>query len=260
MNEERLEQLVWEEIDGTITPEDRALLQASLRDQPWARDLERGVVSLSRILDEVEEVEPPRLLRQGIHEAIASSQQESGRVIPLSARERQQIHFQPGLRYGYLAAGLILGVLGYHLVSRTVELGEPLDPSQLQGAMAVLAPQSGRGLVIGLAPLSGSLALSRDGDLVLADLQLDHGVEVELIFERQEGKVTLRRLEQSGSAARGIEIGAGRLSLVVSGGERLRAVLEIDADMGAPLDIRVVAGGEVVVHRSVALGELPDGS
>ena len=71
MNTDRLEQLLWERLDGTISSNDLIELEAVLAEHPEPRELESEIKRLAGELDELDTIPPPTELRNRIDLALA---------------------------------------------------------------------------------------------------------------------------------------------------------------------------------------------
>ena len=70
MNPERLDELLWELIDGEISPEDHTILREYLVGRPEAEERRSGLDALATKLGSQERIEPPAELRERIDAAL----------------------------------------------------------------------------------------------------------------------------------------------------------------------------------------------
>lgn len=226
MARDSIEGLLWQKLDGELDAEERRELEAYRAEHPDVGEQERAFRDFAALLAEAEEVEPPEALRGRIGWAIAASQ-------PPASRSPQPRRWS--VRYAYLAAGLVLGIVGYQLLSPGLFSGEP-DPSQLYGTLSP-AP-GGHALVLDLEESRGRLVLSRHGTLLHGDLSLERQAEaeLELIGAGLEGEQAVLRVA-----------GAGRYSLAVS-----------VTDLTAPVAIALSVGGETLIEKEVTPSQLPE--
>ena len=114
------------EIDGVNSEQESAELKAILSQNPAARDHFDQLKKIAGMLDGLEEVAPPADLKTKVLAATARPS-ETVRVHPAAGGARA------ALRYVYAAAaGVMLGVLGYHWAT-TESLG--VDPTHVGGSV-----------------------------------------------------------------------------------------------------------------------------
>ncbi len=104
MKPERLESLVWESLDGTITAEERADLEQHIERHPEARELQREIEKLAEQLDGLGRAAPPENLRP----RIAAALQE----VPAPTRETQPVSSFVSLGGVAAAVGCLASVGG----------------------------------------------------------------------------------------------------------------------------------------------------
>ena len=254
MRSEKLERLIWERIDGTIADEDRERLEAYLTNHSEARDCEQDLTVLAELLEGVEAVASPLGLRTRIEQAItsgsASAKQSAGWLEAL----RLALTTGRGGRYAHLAAGLFVGVVGYHLLSSELTTGQAADVSGLYGSMS-LPGSEGKTMEIDLAGVEGSLALHREQSLIVANLHiLDEG-EIELLIDFGEGNFRLERLEESGAGSSQISIEKSRIVLKMVGVGRYSLAAAVEEVRS--IEIVILGHGKVLLEREVRVLEIP---
>jgi hypothetical protein len=179
-------ELMHARIDGVIEEHEDRELARYLERNSEARGHFAQLEALAGRLDGAEEVAPPPDLRVKVLEAVRALRAIP--ELPVSDRIGAQRTGSPVLRYGYaLAAGVILGVVGYHWgLTRSGDPG--LDPSTVSGTMtrpgiaADPMPIEEIGLDLG----SARIEREEDGYAVVLDLDSPDAVDVGLEFEAQE--------------------------------------------------------------------------
>lgn len=230
MNRERLEQLLWERIDGTISPDDLRQLTTQLEEQPQSRKLEREVAAVAEILSDPQPVEPPGELRSRIRQALASSpgpKTTSGHPPP-AARTGSG---RPVPGWAAMAASLLIGVaVGYllHLAGSA-----PVDPARASGAMSTaIATTPATMLPIDLGPDVGSMELRLRAGELLIDLELATAVQLEAVVEADGPTETALEAR-----------GPGRRQLAVDGEGFRRLIVRVDGAEVAALRLDGIGQG-----------------
>ncbi|MDH3255309.1 MAG: anti-sigma factor [Acidobacteriota bacterium] len=253
MNTERLEELVWELIDGTISSQDHLLLQEYLVGRPEAEERRRELVSLAARLDSLETVEPPAALRQRIDAALEAVPSRGPAALPEPLRLPPLTTAAWPMRAGYLAAGLLVGAALTFLVVGGP--GQDLDQSKLYGSV-----QSGRPVesasTIDLEADSGTVIVERKGAQRLLDFDLRQQGAVVMELESGSGMIELESLDQSGSTALGASTAGSRLRLATMGPAALRLTVNV-GEPAASLFLTVTAEDATLDRVILFAGEIP---
>jgi hypothetical protein len=189
MNRDRLEELLWERIDGNISPENLAELEAHLAEHPEPRELERDIRKLAELLDQPDEVAPPSELRARIDRSLeTASAPWSGRHA--SPKPASTPGFHRGLpSWVPMAACLVIGVaIGFLLQSSPTA---QIDPTQATGSMtAPTGYPDVQPAIVDLGESIGTLEIRRLQETIIIDLQFAETGGLELISELANGRRT----------------------------------------------------------------------
>jgi anti-sigma factor RsiW len=177
--------LIHAEIDGVASEAELIRLRDAINRDAAVRDEYRRLRGLCDILSRVEPAAPPAQLAPSVMRAVRARGSEVG----VWGRFRA---FWPGgglaIRYGYaLAAGMIVGILGMHLVTG----GTAFNPAVPEGdAGATLAPsRPGERLDLTAAGVPGvaTLKSSTSGAAIGVDLSAKEPVELLLRYDPAQG-------------------------------------------------------------------------
>jgi hypothetical protein len=181
MNRDRLEELLWERVDGTISADNLAELEAHLAEHPEPQELEREIAQMAQLLDDGDSVTPPAELRAQIDHALAAS-------VGPKISHRPPTPIAPPRIAGRLpawvpiAASLVLGVaIGYML---HVSTAVPIDPSLMSGSMTT--PASTQPLpaqVFDLGNEIGGVTARQEGGKLIFDIDLVAPVDLSLALQ-----------------------------------------------------------------------------
>jgi len=252
MNNERLEELVWELIDGTISSQDHLLLQEFLVGRPEAEERRRELVSLAARLDSIETVEPPAALRQRIDAALEAVPSRA------TAALREPLRMPPPttaawpMRAGYLAAGLVVGAALTFLVVGGP--GQDLDQSKLYGSVQSEWPVESTS-TIDLEADSGTVIIERKGAQRLIDLDLRQQGAVVMELESGGGIIQLESLDQNGSTALEASTEGSRLRLAAVGPAALRLTVNV-GEPAASLFLTITAEDAILDRVILFAGEI----
>ena len=247
MARKSIEELLWQKLDGELGAQEGRELEVCRAEQPEEVEKEeRELEHFSALLAGVEDVEPPEALRGRIDWALTARWASASRSPRLGLRS---------VRYAYLAAGLVLGIVGAHLLSPGLTPREP-DVSQLAGTLSpgAVAPDK-PAVVLELGESRGSLALSRDGDLLLGELSLERETESELVVSG--GSLRLEHVENPAGLASQVVVEGDRVVLRVAGAGRYFLGVTV-TEAAARIHLSLSVAGETPLERQISLADLPE--
>ena len=242
MSHEALERLAWERIDGTITNEDRELLDSILAGDPEAR---RRFDELCRLADELalaDDLGPPSELRPRIHQALQAATPRWRRQATAPGTWKKQMVF--------ISAGLLLGAVA----GRLLIPAPTIDRESVAGAMVPLLERPADAVLVDLEEGLGSVALWREGTQWTAELTLLGDRPVEVVLDAKFVNLDLCSLAQSGALTSEVTEQPGRLVIRAEGSGRTVTIFSSD---GTPenLHLTVIGDGRVLVERTVRMTE-----
>jgi hypothetical protein len=254
MSQRETDRLLWELVDETIAPADRARLEARLAADPAARDRLTEMRSLAQLLASVEDVPVPEALTTGVGRALAGK--------PATARPSEAAWLWLGelfaprwrVRLAWAAAGLALGIAAGILAVADLRKPPVEDVSRFYGAMT--HGRDGRSLRLPLADGSGALTVSRDGSTLLVELAVDRPGSTPLALELGGENLILNGLQTDEQTS--VEVGpeGGRIALTLE--PVSRSLLRVSAPgADAVVGVRVSAGGSDLLEREIRVGEVP---
>lgn len=194
MLEKKSTDLLNQELDGTNSDKERAVVKKLLARNPEAKRYFEELQSLKALFRQVRAVDPPPYLRNRI---LNSLPVRRTRRAPVSSQPLLQM-FWMNARYRTLSAfvgGAVAGILLFAIFSSSPE------PEGAVGTIAgetkgVVTAQAS--LIIEAARASGTLSARQAGPLLTADLRLqaDEPVEVSILFDRTMLRFDAFRQEQ----------------------------------------------------------------
>ena len=250
MNSERLDQLLWELIDGEISDQDHLILREYLVGRPEAEERRREFVALATKLGSQERVEPPAELRERINAALDAMPAPVSEAPPVVVRMPPPTAPTWPMRASYLAAGLLLGVgLTFLIVTGS---GQDLDQSKLYGTVQLPLEDA---VTVDLEADAGTLVFDRSGTRQTLDLDLRRHGAVVMELESQSGVIQLEALEQGGSTGLEASTKGSRLRLTMHGPASLRLTADV-GDKNASLLITITAEDPVLGSVHLFAGEI----
>jgi hypothetical protein len=204
-------------IDGTISEADSAELDSVLEKSPEARARFEELQALSERLDRIESVAPPPELRAGVLAALGP------RDRPAARRPEKT---RTVLRYAYaVAAGLVLGVLAYHVAANRALQGAAVDPADIAGAMSIEKSGGEPGITdrigIELPGGGGFVELLRVEDHFSLTLDIESPDALEVVLEFDGSRIEFREVAQDVGQIERLAMTAGRLAWSQRGHHRL---------------------------------------
>lgn len=242
--------LIHAEIDGANPPHESERLRRYIDSNPEARHELDRLRRLAETLARVEAVKPPAGLRREIRSALPASRAsvKPGRIARPAAAST--------LRYGYaLAAGMILGVLGFHWATTGILWPPTLDTSKAAGTISRGASDPGPLQEIDLAlPGATGKAILRQGDPGhIVEIDVDSEAPVEVSVSYDPGRVVFRGFIQEISAATGMSVAEDGLSWTQRGHHRVRVLVAGRRGEQATVNVRLVGPGGRVQEATLHL-------
>ena len=244
MKIDRIEALLWAQIDGTIEPRELAELEAHLAEHPQPREIERQITAIAEGLDNLRQVQPPPELRERIDGALANASPPTAH-----STSTHQTNSAPvwSARWLPLAASLVIGVaVGYLLHPDT---GVSIDRTGVTGSMLTPAAQPEAAPVeIRLDAGAGSVSASRSGADVVVDVTLTTEIDLGVTLASAGGTVRFAGLNSSNASATEVTTEQGWVVIRTRGpGTVTLSVSASDAD--DPLRLQVSANGVPAEER-----------
>lgn len=252
MVEQAYLELIHKEIDGVITPAEKARLEAYLKSNPDARKIHRELTGLARALDELPALDPPLALKSGILGRITAGKNRTLRSGGIAGHSGNAGRWR--LAYGF-AAGLAAGLLLLALAGDFFHEETTLNIADLQGTL-VISESPGGGAISARtleAPgVSGELRLRHTADTGILALDITAAEETAIAFTFDAAALQL-----SGFIAREGGIGAlenrdGRIRFKHRGSNRYSLIFrKISAGNPSALQLELSAGGNVLLAREI---------
>lgn len=249
MNSERLEALLWERVDGTISTGDLAALTAALTEGEEPLRLEREVVGLADRLADVRPVAPPERLRARIDEALAAATHAADHVKLQGTVARRRAWAESTPRWLPLAACLAVGIALGAILPLVGDLDVP--ESQVAGTMGAAA---GLPVALDLGDGRGVVRIVRSPLETRIDLELETDEEVVLSIWQVGANLAVSGLDSADHSTT-LSMTGGSVSLTTRG-PGLRSLGIRGATPTAELRLEVTVGGAVrLEHRFAPVPE-----
>jgi hypothetical protein len=245
------ERLLWDELDGELDADGRRELEERLWRQPEARTLKDRIAETSKLLGAVENALPPADLLARVEARIARRETPAagspggGKVAPL---------LTPWVpRFAYMAAGILVGVLGLTLLNSASLLPGREDAGALVGTISY-ERSSSDALRIPVADVGGELSLVARGDDLVVDMNFAAGRPVELNLRSGSG-LDLLALD-SGSARVDLEVEPDGLTVLLRSGGECRLEVGVVNPANAVI-VAVLSEGNTLLEKELGVSEVP---
>ncbi len=217
MIDSKTEDLINRDIDGVLSPKETNRLNEYLSNDPEAQNYYNGLVNLSQMLEQVEEVDPGPNLKKNILNSIPvqkyQNEENRERTLSLSG---WRFHLNYRLTLAF-ALGLIVGIFTYSFFTDS-----PLNNnSSLVGTILLNdsdskfkpADQS----KISLQEVNGTISTQYTKDAVVLRIDLTTQSEIELIVEFDESDLRFAGFQPQKYSAGQINVSSNELKLVHKG-------------------------------------------
>lgn len=197
MIDERIESLLWSELDGSLTEEDRRRLEERLADDGEAVKVREELVLLHEGLAHLPPAQVPRELRPRIREALASRPSPARESFVGSVRAAFGSLSFSQARFAYLVAGLVAGAAISLLVAGGFDTPAGVERGLLYGTANV---DHEEWLELDLPAGIGTVRLRREASGLVAfsegvfDLQIEQATDGSVtVVVSQEGRKRYER-------------------------------------------------------------------
>lgn len=246
------------EIDGEISADDRALLEAFLEDNADARRYRDEILETAQLLDSADMLEPAPGLVQAVMADIriaAVEEKVPGRSIGEILGDLFGI---APVRYALsFAAGV---VLTFSIVSSDQATRSAFDDvTSLVGTMSdpaadgVLARQDVMQLT--LNELAGSVSLNSSGSLMILDFDLASLQPVEIVAKFDNRDIWFNGFAQLESSGTSVAAGTGEVTVRMDGQRRYAVYLYNSSGMAANVDLSFYSAGALLHQGELSFRE-----
>jgi hypothetical protein len=222
MIEKRFIDLLNREIDETLLPDERAMLEEFRSGNPEAKKISRDLEFVASKLQKLQEVDAPSTLKLRVMNAIAPHVRAQERPFGQAVRAAVAGFFQPrrGIRLAYaFSGGLAIGVL---LFAIYLSIGgrNTFDSSDAIGTMIVSSSrnlQMGPEFPINTANIRGVVRTQHNSDISVLTVNLQSESEVVTRISYDPGSLNLKAVRRSEGMGDNLTARGGELELRSSG-------------------------------------------
>lgn len=244
--EQKYQDLINADIDGEISAEEQAELQAFLADSAAGRALHDELSSLCNALDTTEEVAPPVHLRHVIMNSIPKP------PAPESSPGFLQVLFAaPALRYALSFAG------GVFLAMSVVNTGQVSNHAfdNVTGLVGTVANPVDATLASSVSvdelDVAGVVSLRSAGSMLILDIDLVAKDHIEIEADYSDPSIWFNGFAQLPSDDTTVSAESGLVRLGMAGKRRYAVYLHNQGGRDATVKLRFLADGQVVHETSL---------
>ena len=256
--DERTRGLVNASIDGEISAIEQDELDRLLLSSENVRQFDRELRMVTKLLDDLPELEPPPYLQSAIERQVrlpadsAAQKKPSGMFSWLNSS---------GWRTGLaLAAGVVLTISVYEMGSKPVSVD---DTRNMSGTIIKHGNFGQQGEVmdsihLDVGQLNGMVELRNENDLFTVDLQLNSGVPVDVVMNFAGSGLDLEGASNTSDFENAVSFGDGKIRLASNGKEHFSVKLRRaqGAESSEPIELdfyaedRLVKKAELNISRN----------
>jgi len=244
------------ELDGVNSAEESLELKNYLERHPEARRYYEELVELVQMLGRAEDVEPPPELREIILTSISQKREEFERKsLFSSALEAFRHNFRREYAYAF-AAGIIVGICLFAILSHIGPGGRPSDLDDFYGTLGI---KSRAEQLIGTEPIefefpevSGSAHVKYSKDIILTELSLSSDSEISVVFQYDEN-VRFEGLRTLAGVDHKINVTEKMLELTHNGISDYVIILKGANQADNLVSIKIKTGRGLLLEKSIDL-------
>lgn len=255
MIEKKYIELINKEIDRVNLPKDSIKLKEYLRNNPEAQNLYDELVNLSKMLQQVDDVEPSPNLKKNILNSIqwGKNAVKRDRSFLKSVIPSLQFKFNFNFVYAF-SAGLIAGIIIYSL-SDKIHKSTSVDFSRLTGTFIIGESsevfEPVEKLNISLSGIDGTFNLKSAKGLILAELYLKTQKPVEVVLEFDEQDLEFNGLRHLNSGGIQLNVSRDQLKLTHVGDHKYIFVFRDKTSAVQPLHFSIFSNGALVYEKTL---------
>ena len=268
MIDRRIEELMWLEIDDSISPNDRRELHTYMESHGEALEHFETLRRMTMLFGQVGEIDPPPELRQRILQSLEAatpptlqpSPQVAGQVTTWD-RIREFFAMRPVLKVATAAVmGVFVGIIGYHVLRYDAGVNDPLDITQFYGTMNLSSvDQSKSVLNIRVPGATGTLSLHRVQARVLTHLDIRSEREIEIVLGYGGRALGFSGGNLSNHPSNQVTIEDREIRVRNKGEGTYRFMFELYEDPTSPFLVKIMSEGQVLLDREIT-PEHPSGN
>lgn len=244
--EQKYIDLINADIDGDIGHADKDELDTFLAENDEARALHTELAALIGSMEAIEAIAPPPHLRHVIMNSVKPTPAKTE-----SPGFLEVLFASPALRYSStFAAGVLLTLT---IVSSDQISNQAFDDvTNLVGTIS--DPISGdlvNSIAVDNAEVAGQVSLRSTGSMLILDFDLVANSPVEIEADYRDRSIWFNGFAQLESSGTTISAETGSVTLGMEGKRRYAVYLQNSGERGVTVNLRFVAGGEVVHEASL---------
>jgi predicted anti-sigma-YlaC factor YlaD len=253
MINQRIIELINQELDGTTSATKSARLYRHLEKSPEAQAYFDGQKKLHGILDRAKQVEPPASLKTGILNAVRASVKPERAKLSILEVIVTRLSSPAVPRYGFaVASGICIGMLIFAVLTGGIE--SATQPEQIAGTMGAVASPAGTvadyGILEGVSTTSSVQVVTAGLQVfVEAEVEGSDSYEITLIFPSEEYAVV--GIRRHAGVLTSVRSETGSVSATI--GHSGRFIVELDriGPGGPPVRIELRQSGTLVWEKAL---------
>jgi len=248
-----IEELMWLEIDETISPDDRKKLHAYLESHGEAREHFDEIRQMSLLFCQADEIEPPSELRQRILKSLDTATPPKTESPGIGEWFRGFFAHRPVWKPVTAGAiGVLIGVIGYHIIAYSINPAEPLDITQFYGTMNFdRVDQNEPALRIDVPGVSGAVSVHRDESRVWSELSVTSENEIDIVLEYEGPATGFAGGELSDHPSNQVTIEDRKVRVRNRGAGTYHLLFKLHDDPTSPVMVTILSKGNVLLEEEV---------
>ncbi len=272
MIDARMEELMWLEIDGVISPAERKALAAYVDADAEAGEHFEALRRMVSLFDRAGEINPPAELHRRIVHALRTATPPRAARTSLGRlgvgglrsiglwfggrrildRVGETLAPHPAWRLAAAGAvGVLIGLFGYHLAQRASQTPGPLDLTPFYGAMSLEGARAGSATGIDVPGAQGTITIRRDESRVLSDLEISSGEEIEVVLEYGGTPLKFSAGDLAGDSSNGVSVMGREIHVRNRGKGNYHILYSLEDPPTTPVRVRILSGGRVLFDKGI---------
>jgi hypothetical protein len=261
MIDPNIEELLNTEIDGKLTADERVVLHRTLEEDPEARNYQKELHGLARVLSSVRPVDPPRHLANRIRASVHAND-----ASPVSAATtwrdslRSLIHPASARRHLFVLAWTFVACVCVYLVAANQGGSGTGGDAQLVGSFVLTGEASGfangEHIDVDAGTIRGTIETRFRSGYCLFRMNLASPEAVMARIQTDPSAVEVKALRPTENSGTELTVRGGEIALGGLKGGKIGILFGKKEDHLSPVHLKLLSSGRVVFDREIVLEQV----
>jgi len=259
MDNERIIELINKEIDGTILPAERVVLEQYCSGSTEVQEMSRDFNQIASMLREVKHVDPPSTLKARVMREIAPEKAPHYQPLWQVLRTSVVDFFQPrtGFRFAYAFSGGVLAGIALFALFASISGRPSFESGDAIGTMISSSArnlQLGREFTINAGGVSGAVTTQHSEEISVLTVNFNASSDVVTHISYDPASLTMKAVRRSEDPGDHLVVRGGEIELSGVGNHTFAIYFGNISNSVAPVRVTILSSGNSLFDNTIALG------